>query len=91
MLFLSATDLESKLFPALLTLSSDTSPHVRLATVKQLCNVAKIVTQEGLVEKMDMQFDTLLTNNGHELLMEVLREFIKLIPAVNVVFRTMCM
>ena len=90
MLFLSASDLESKLFPALLTLSSDTSSHVKLATIKQLCNVAKLITQESLIEKIEIQFERLLTTNGHEVLMEVLREFIDVLPAVDTKFRTMC-
>jgi len=87
MLFLSASDLEGKLFPALITLSTDGSPHVRLATVKQLCNAAKIVTQKPLVEKIDAQFEHLLSDNGHDMLAEVLRQFTLLIPASTAAFR----
>lgn len=87
MLFLSASDLEGKLFPALITLSTDGSSHVRLATVKQLCNAAKIVTQKPLVEKIDAQFEHLLSDNGHEMLAEVLRQFTALIPACTAAFR----
>ena len=90
MLFLSASDLEKKLFPALITLSSDVSPHVRLATIKQLCNVARIVTSKPEIEKIDMQFDFLLTDNGHDMLIEILREFIQLIPSSNPTFRELC-
>lgn len=90
MLFLSASDLESKLFPALITLSSDVSPNVRLATIKQLCNVAKIVTQKSHIEKIDMQMEFLLTDNGHEMVMEILREFIQIIPTTSATFRELC-
>jgi hypothetical protein len=90
MLFLSASDFEGKLFPALVTFSADSSIHVRLATVKQLCNAAKIVTQRPLVERIDTQFEQLLGHNGHDILAEVLRQFTQLIPSSSASFRDMC-
>jgi len=90
MSFLSAQDLEEKLLPALLTLCTDVDMIVRLASIKQLCNVALIITQKDLVEKIDKQVELLIKNGTHEINCELIREFSRIIPAVNTQFRDVC-
>jgi hypothetical protein len=90
MSFLSAKDLEERLFPAVITLSNDIDNMVRLATVKQLCNVSLIVSTKELIEKIDVQIDTMLSNPTQEIICEIVREFTRIIPSVSSLVRDMC-
>ena len=92
MTFLSSTDIEEKLLPALANFSNDAATPVRIATIKQLCNVALITNQKQLLDKIDAQIDAMISKNDHlhEIVCEVIREFTRITPSVVGSFRESC-
>ncbi|KJE94065.1 hypothetical protein CAOG_04762 [Capsaspora owczarzaki ATCC 30864] len=76
-----------RVLPALITLSSDPEPEVRHASIATFGSIAISSPEKPIVEKVKMQFLTLLEDPDRTIAVEVLNTFRAIIPQAEPQFR----
>eukprot|EP01125_Pyxidicula_operculata_P014832 TRINITY_DN4991_c0_g1_i1.p1 TRINITY_DN4991_c0_g1~~TRINITY_DN4991_c0_g1_i1.p1 ORF type:complete len:1331 (+),score=329.11 TRINITY_DN4991_c0_g1_i1:371-4363(+) len=84
---LDESQIGSRVLPALITLSNDIHKVVRTATISAYGDLTTIITSPILLDKIQVQLQTLIENSSRKMQREIVRVFGKIIPDVNPDFR----